>query len=282
MSQPSSAPIGPGSLTWQHFGDMRELLLFGRVGTLQNMHPAVGRALQDHSNFFNDPSDRLVRSLPPILGVVYDAPGDGTGGEVRDFHRDIKGTHADGARYHALDPEVFWWTHATFIELIIATQGFFGTPLTEDEKDQLVREGVTWWRRYGLSDRPVIDNYSDFSAYWNEMLETVLERNVTTDWAFEVDPRTLPAFPGVPGPLWWIIRRPALRANLWLTNATLPPRARQTLGLEWHRRDELAFRVFARSVRTTWPLLPEIVRIHPRARQGMKRPQQESETARAA
>ena len=34
-------PIGPGSLTWTHFGDVRGLLYLGRAGTLQNMHPAV-------------------------------------------------------------------------------------------------------------------------------------------------------------------------------------------------------------------------------------------------
>jgi uncharacterized protein (DUF2236 family) len=68
-------PIGPGSLTWTHFGDVRGLLYLGRAGTLQNMHPAVSGALQDHSNFFDNPLDRLFRSLPPIYGVVYDRRG---------------------------------------------------------------------------------------------------------------------------------------------------------------------------------------------------------------
>lgn len=266
-----SAPLGPESITWKHLGDRRTTLLFGRTGTLQNMHPAVGQALQDHSNFFESPWDRFVRSLPPILGVVYDVDADSTGRQVRGFHDGIKGQHGDGRKYHALDPDVFWWTHATFVEVVIAVNEFYGTPLTDAEKDQVVREGVTWWRRYGMSERPIIDNYADFQAYWKRMLDQELETNATTAWAFEVDPRTIPNYPGVPTPLWILVRSPFMRGNLWLATATMPPRARAILGLPWSRRDEMAFRIFSRMVRTIWPRLPEKVRYLPRAREGMAR-----------
>ena len=63
---PVGAPLGPGSLTWQHHGDRLALLMLWRTGTLQNMHPAVNSALQQMSNFFEDPWDRLFRSMPPI------------------------------------------------------------------------------------------------------------------------------------------------------------------------------------------------------------------------
>ncbi|MCJ0944479.1 DUF2236 domain-containing protein [Rhodococcus sp. ARC_M8] len=112
-------PIGPGSLTWTHFGDVRGLLYLGRAGTLQNMHPAVSGALQDHSNFFDNPLDRLFRSLPPIYGVVYDRTEEGTGTLVRNFHTDLKGIDETGGRYHALAPDTFWWTHVTFFEVIL-------------------------------------------------------------------------------------------------------------------------------------------------------------------
>lgn len=266
-----SAPLGPGSITWRSLGDRRVMLLFGRTGTLQNMHPVVGRALQDHSNFFENPWDRFVRSLPPILGVVYDEQADATGRQVRGFHDGIQGQQDDGRRYHALDPDVFWWTHATFVEAVIAVNELYGTPLTESDKDQVVREGVTWWRRYGMSERPVIDSYAEFTTYWERMQDQVLESNATTDWALQVDAATLAAYPGVPGPVWWLVRTPFMRANLWLMNASMPARARTTLGLQWSRRDELAFRVFAATVRVVWPHLPERVRYLPRARAGMAR-----------
>ncbi|SKW25410.1 Uncharacterized protein conserved in bacteria [Mycobacteroides abscessus subsp. abscessus] len=80
---------------------MRIAFTGGTAGLLQTMDPAIGYALIEHSNFFADPVDRVFRSLPPILGTVYDDPAAGTGVTVRDFHRDIKGVQPDGVRYHA-------------------------------------------------------------------------------------------------------------------------------------------------------------------------------------
>jgi uncharacterized protein (DUF2236 family) len=65
----------------------------------------------------------------------------------------------------------------------VAANEVFGTPLTETEKDQLVREGITWWRRYGLSMRPVVGTWAEFQAYFDRMLTEELEHNATTRWA---------------------------------------------------------------------------------------------------
>ena len=100
---------------WRWAGDLRIGMLGGSIGLLQLMHPAIGSGVLDHSDFFRDPFDRIFRSLPPILGVVYDgAPAEQTGHDVRDFHRGIKGVDARGRSYHALEPSTFWWAHATF------------------------------------------------------------------------------------------------------------------------------------------------------------------------
>ncbi|RDI49916.1 oxygenase MpaB family protein [Nocardia mexicana] len=268
---PVGAPLGPGSLTWRYFGDRRVLLYLGRSGTLQNMHPAVGQALQDHSDFFADPWDRLFRSLPPIFGVVYDSPEDGTGPQVRDYHRGIKGRHADGRRYHALDPDVFWWTHVTFFEFIIAVNEHFGTPLTREQKDQVVAEAVTWWQRYGLSMRPAFSTYAEFETYWQHMLSEVLESNPTTDFAMTIEGRPIPPLPGVPAPIWALIQRPVMRFNVWLATALFPGRAREILGLTWTDSDERRFRLFADVIRRTWPLLPDRLRYTRRAYAGIRR-----------
>lgn len=138
-----------------------------------------------------------------------------------------------------------------------------GEPLTLAEKDQLIKEGVTWWRRYGLSDRPVIDNYADFDAYWNHMLDHELERNVTTDYALAAGSETIPAPPQVPVWLWKIVRRPTVGFSVWIANAFMPPRAREVLGLTWMARDERRLRLLTGVVRRTWPLMPERVRYLP-------------------
>src|SRR5579863_1000796 len=105
--------LGPDSLLWRWAGDNRIGFLGPSIGLLQLMHPAIGAGVLEHSDFFRDPAGRIERSLPLILGVVYDPPGVPTGATVRGFHRPIKGVDADGRRYHALDPATFWWAHAT-------------------------------------------------------------------------------------------------------------------------------------------------------------------------
>lgn len=266
----NAAPLGPGSLTWRHFGDSRGLLFLGRIGTLQNMHPAVGAALQDHSDFFANPMDRLFRSIPPILGVVYDPPGSTTGALVRGFHTELKGVDSRGRRYHALQPDVFWWTHVTFVEGIMAVNEFFGTPFTRAEKDQLVAEGVTWWKRYGLTMRPVIDNYDDFEAYWQRMLDEELEANATTDFAVDIRGARIPPPPFVPKPVWTLVRDPVMRFGTWLSTGLLPERAREILGLTWTARDQRRFRAVAAVVRWAWPKLPRRVRYLDRAYTNMR------------
>ena len=113
MAEP--VQLGPDSLLWRWAGDNRIGLMGGPIGILQLLHPAIGAGVSEHSDFFRDPFDRIFRSLPRILGVVYDGPrADATGHKVRDFHRDIKGVDAAGRRYHALDPDTYWRAHATF------------------------------------------------------------------------------------------------------------------------------------------------------------------------
>lgn len=270
-ASPRSAPLGPGSLTWKYLGDRRLILFAGRSGTLQNMHPAVGAALQQHSNFFDNPWDRIFRSIPQMLGSVYDADAEASAVKVRDFHKDLKGTDSQGRRYHALNPEVYWWTHVTFVEAIIAMNEYFGTPLTAAEKDQVVREGVTWWESYGLSNRPVLDTYADFHSYWNRMLDTELEANETTTYALDLADTKIPPPPGIPPWVWAGIGTPVMKANIWLLNALMPDRARRTLGLHWTSRDEHLFRVCATTVRLGWPLLPERLRYYRRAYDSIKR-----------
>jgi hypothetical protein len=130
------APLGPDSLTWRYLGDARNLLLAGRAGVLQTMHPAIDAGVRQHSDFFVNPLNRIIRSAGPILGVVYDEDWQATGHTVRDFHRPIKGTMRDGRRYAALDPDTYFWAHATFFEAQIATQQLFGTPLTAAERSR--------------------------------------------------------------------------------------------------------------------------------------------------
>ncbi|MEU1209387.1 oxygenase MpaB family protein [Nocardia sp. NPDC005825] len=271
-------PLGPDSLLWKYLGDARAMLFIGRSGTLQSMHPAVNAALQQHSTFFDNPWDRLLRSIPQVLGMIYDADAREETERVRDYHKPLKGIDEHGRRYHALDPEVFWWTHATFVETCVALNDYFGTPLTDTEKDQLIAEGAAWWRRYGLSERVVIDNYADFQRYWDRTIDEVLESNATTDYVTTLRHTKIPPLTGIPQPVWDLIWRPVMTANVWLANGLMPTRCRDTLGWQWTRTDQALLAALATTIRTIWPILPQRLRYHPRAYAGIRRTRHESAT----
>ncbi len=154
MSADGRLALGPDSLIWRWAADMRIAFEGGTAGLLQTMDPAIGYALIEHSNFFEDPVDRVFRSLPGILGTVYDGTdAEATGKRVRDCHRDIKGVRPDGTRYHALNPETYWWAHATFQRMVERVAEYRDTHrLTDAEHDRLHDEGREWYCRYGMGD----------------------------------------------------------------------------------------------------------------------------------
>ena len=90
---------------------------------------------------------------------------------MRDFHKPIKGTISDGSRYHALNPELFYWAHATFVDQVIYNTDTFIRRLSHAEKEQIFNEGKIWYSLYGVSDRGQPQTYDDFVAYWDDMLE---------------------------------------------------------------------------------------------------------------
>jgi uncharacterized protein (DUF2236 family) len=261
-----SAPLGPGSLTWRYLGDARNVLLAGRAGILQTMHPAIDAGVRQHSDFFVNPLNRIIRSAGPILGVVYDEDWQTTGHTVRDFHRPIKGTMHDGSRYAALDPDTYFWAHATFFEAQIATQELFGTPLSIDAKTRLYAESITWYERYGLSMRPVPTDYAAFEDYWAQMLDHVLEPTSIARASIRKPKRRLPApYRRIDGPAWRILHPLLLSSSTWLIRGTLPGRARAILEVEWSRKDQAQLRALASVIRTAWPIVPPRFSRLPRA-----------------
>jgi uncharacterized protein (DUF2236 family) len=266
-------PLGPDSLTWRYFGDARGLLFAVRAGVLQAMHPAIDAALRQHSDFFENPWNRLLRSAPPILGVVYDGDRAGqTGGWVRDQHKAIKGKDASGRDYHALNPDAFYWAHATFFESMIAVQEQLGNRLSRADRERLYDESIGWYARYGLTMRPVPEDYTAFEAYWEHMLHDVLEPTEVAVGSFRGGLGDLPApYPWLQGPAWWVLRPLVARGPTWIARGTLPAPAREMLGLTWSAADEVALRTAMTSLRASWPLVPEPFRWHPRAWAGIRR-----------
>ena len=172
------APLDPDGLVWEHFGRLPIFRLSNglREAMLQNMHPGLAAGVEHHSVFFEDPRARGERSIGPIMSVVYGGPASHEWGKlVRSFHGSIKGVDKYGRRYSALNPETFFWAHATFVEDIVTGHELTGYPLSRADKEALYLESIDWYRLYGVSMRPVPPDWDAFQQYWEQMINNVLE-----------------------------------------------------------------------------------------------------------
>jgi uncharacterized protein (DUF2236 family) len=271
-SRPAPRPLGPGSLLWRYAGDHRLGFTGLSAGILQLMHPAIGAGVAEHSDFFNDPWDRIVRSIPQILGVVYDPDPETLGHRVRDLHRTIKGVDENGRPYSALSPTTFWWAHATFqhaVEQVV--DRFDRRQLTGAEREELYLDGVEWYRRYGVSMRPVPANRASFKAEWHRHCDEVLEMTPAAARAVEMalKDRSL----GVPFLPWWtkplqpVVVTPVLQLT---AIGGLPGRVRRRFGIPWRIDQEVQYRSLQLATRESWRFLPENLRYGPTAAAGRR------------
>ncbi|MDG4665568.1 oxygenase MpaB family protein [Mycobacterium sp. 236(2023)] len=266
-------PLGPDSLTWRYFGQWTGMLQGPWAGSMQNMHPQLGAAVQQHSIFFIERMPRLYRSVYPIGGVVFDghrAPR--TGAQVRDYHIGIKGTDDQGRRYSALNPDVFYWAHATFFKSTLLAAEWLGGGLTETQKRQLFDEHVTWYRMYGMSMRPVPKTWEDFQEYWDHMCRNVLEDNWATRTVLDLSTMTKhPSLEWMPDWMWRLNLIAMQRFFNFTTVGLFDPAVRELLGYTWSPRQERAHRLFGKVVYRVVKLLPKRAMMHPRKRSAWDR-----------
>ncbi len=280
MEPARGAPLGPDSLTWQLFADRRMALLGPRAAVLQNMLPALGQGVDDHSVWFAETLGRLQRSIPPIFETLYgaDADAEASGHEVRDFHRTIKGRLPEqlgGGHYSALNPETFYWAHATFVEHLATAADTFIRPLTSADRDQIVAESITWYARYGVSaPRDVPTTWAELEAYFDDAYRNRLVRHRTAAYGVGFATKGWPRPAKIPAPLWAVVSRPLNAVSAFVTIGGMPEPGRRILALPWTDRQERRYRRFARAVRAAHPVLRQLParwRLHPIAAQAFAR-----------
>lgn len=264
------ADLGPDSLLWHYAGDMRIGFTGLSAGVLQLMHPGVGAGVAEHSNFFKEPWQRIERSLPWILGVIYDPEPEETGRMVRDFHKDIKGTDHRGRRYHALQTETYWWAHATFQNMVEQEiDRFSRRQLDPLDREKLYQEGAAWYARYNMSPRPVPADYSAFKEKWNRICDEVLELTPAAEHALDIAlSRDVDRVPMIPSVIWKLGRLPASEFVRITTIGGLPETVRKRFGIPWSRTDQLELSALETGVRNGWRFIHPKLRYHPRARAG--------------
>ena len=117
-------PLGPDSLTWKYFGDLRTGMLGVWIGAIQNMYPQLGAGVEEHSILLRSRCSgspaRSTRSwvwsttatARPRLARRSGVP------------HTIKGVDT-GPPLSRPGPRHLYWAHATFFMLIIKVAEHF-------------------------------------------------------------------------------------------------------------------------------------------------------------
>jgi uncharacterized protein (DUF2236 family) len=265
-----SAPLNPDGLIWKYFGRLPAHRLANglRMAMLQNMHPELAAGVELQSVFFDDPLARGRRSIGPIMSVVYGGANAAQWGKmIRGFHSSINGVDRYGRPYNALNPDTFFWAHATFVEDIVNGRELTGFPLCDADKQALYLESIEWYRLYGVSMKPVPPDWDAFRQYWEYIVTHVLEDTRPVREGFRIH-RTAPApksirlserANAVVGPylLKPLVQTPLLRFMLWLTVGAFPPQVRDRLCLDWTALDELRYRTHLKTVHAVLLATPD-------------------------
>jgi uncharacterized protein (DUF2236 family) len=260
--------LGAGSVLWEYSGDWRLYLVLGRGLLLQVCHPVIGAGVADYSSFTADPWRRLRISLTPVVETVYGPDGGQTGARIRAAHRGIGGTDHLGRRYHAFDPEAYWWVLATALDSIVTmSELYFDEPIVGGDRERTLAEMREVGRRLGLRDRDMPPTWADYRRDYQRILTERLEDHPTAHELLEV-------IAHAPPPPWWPLpwlTGPAFtaaggRTLLLATVGTVPEPVRQRLGLSWSPAQQWQLRRLAQAVRLAFRPLPRQARYMPEAR----------------
>ncbi|MEV6274492.1 oxygenase MpaB family protein [Nocardia sp. NPDC051832] len=250
-----------GSLTARWAADWRLIMLAPSALLLQVAHPVIGSGVAEHSIFKTDPIGRFDRSYWPTLALAF--YGDDTaayGRDIKAMHKPIGGTDHAGRKYHAWEPEAYFFVLATgyFASEIAATR--FGPGLTAAQRVEL----YAGWRQMalfaGLPERAVPQDLPSFRVWFDTVLDERLERHpsvgdVLATMSKPPVPQPIPAW--LWKPVMWRIVGPLA---CWVNTGVLPEGARTRLGLNWTDRDERRLDQFAAVVRGVDKVLPRPLR----------------------
>ncbi|WP_106398535.1 oxygenase MpaB family protein [Actinocorallia populi] len=252
---------GSGSLLRRYAGDFRALIPGSSAGLMQLLYPPLGAGVADHSDFFSDPFGRIYRSVPQIWATIFESDAAARARGVRDLHAGMKGVER-GRRYHALEPETFWWAHATFTwEIFRSVELFHPQALSADEEERLYAETVQWYERYGMSMKPVPQDYAAFRTKFHRICAEELDHNPAADRALDIalhgrGVSVLPDAPALIGRAASLMAEPSARSSAL---GCLPEIVRERFGIPWSATDRLVFAVRCQAICRGWEAVPDRV-----------------------
>lgn len=161
--------ISTESALFEHLRSRQFLFMIPRAVSLQLMHPAISAGILEHS-----PSPGYIwlhkrDSVPATVEMAFTPnPEQWVPDRILLTHEKIKGTDAEGRRYHSLTPDVFHFQHAAYVDTLMETVTRFRGPMSPDERAELYDRCRRWYRIYGISEVPVPATVEEFDTYFRE------------------------------------------------------------------------------------------------------------------
>lgn len=159
---------------------------------------------------------------------------------------------------------------------VLQNMDTFVRRLSRAEKEQMYLESKTWYRRYGVSERPMPADYAEFEKYWDHMIDEVLVAHPTARYGVGYVTKGFLRPKDVSELTWKLVAPLFNPLAAFLTTGGMPPRTRAILGLPWDDRRERRYQRFAALCRSSavnrlWERLPMRWRDTPYAREGFER-----------
>jgi uncharacterized protein (DUF2236 family) len=252
----------PDSVPWRVNGETIMLLGGPRALLMQIAHPAVAAGVADHSDFPEEPYQRLWRTLDAMLTISFgDRDQSAQMAErVTAVHRRVNGQTPDGVPYDALDPELLLWVHATGTDTALVTYKLFVSELTRVDRERYYEDMKRQAVALETPAAVLPQTLADFERYVERTCATLEISDQARRLARDI------LSPPVP-----LALQPVSRFLELITTGLLPLPLREGYGLRWSSSRERLLHTSVRSIRGMLPFLPAVLRRWPHARGAAKR-----------
>ena len=232
----------------------RENVLFlggGRALLMQLAHPKVAAGVDEHSDFRSRPMYRLRRTIRLTMAIVF-----GDRETALTAARIVNQVHGRvrGRGYHAMDPDLLLWVHATLVDSALVTYETFVRRLAPAERDQFYQEMTLVGELLGVPRTHFPASIRDFDFYIARQIE---------DGTVRVGPIALDLGRLVVRPRIFRLPGPAFLPLEVITAGLLPPSLRRQYALPWGRGRRRAFELAVRTVPRIVAVTPPVVRVWP-------------------
>ena len=227
------------------------LLGGGRALLMQLAHPKVAAGVDEHSDFRRHPVRRLRRTVRMTMAIVFgdQKTAEAAAQAVNRVHGRVR-----GEGYHALDPDLLLWVHATLVDSALVTYERFVQRLSAGEREDFYQESKLLGELLRIPRARFPDRLRDFKIYVQDMIE---------EGPVQVGEQARALGRLVLRPRLRLLPGPAMIPFEIVTAGLLPPALREQYGLPWGTAQQRAFRVAVAAVPKVVKLTPPVLRVWP-------------------